>query len=125
MTVQPRALGAINMAFSLFRVVALAAFVCLLLFLFRFFSWEPSRTASDIGRGPYDEKIAFESSRKNYATSKHVQSGSGLGDSQRYEKIGSVSQLTENFDADRKRVEVAIAGHNGIIQLERASGLTG
>lgn len=112
------------MAFSLYRIAALAALVCLALFLLRFFSWEPDRTASETGIGSYEAANLFENSRKNYATAKQVQLGPGLGDSQKYEKIASVSQLTENFEADRKRVEAAIAGHGGIVQTERASGLT-
>jgi hypothetical protein len=106
------------MPFSLLRVLGIAILVCVALFLLRFFLWEPSRSSNEAGFAHASN--AFESSRKNYARTQ-----ASVGDSQRYEKIATVTQQTESFNTDRKRVETAIAEQGGIIQLERASGLTG
>jgi hypothetical protein len=105
---------------SLLRAVVVAILVFTALFVLRFFLWESSRSTSETGIGSYNAQNAFDSSRKNYA-----QTRASVGDSQRYEKIATIAQRTENFDADRKRVEAAITEQGGIIQLERTSGLTG
>jgi hypothetical protein len=108
------------MLFSLLRIVIAATLICVALFLMRFFLWEPGGSASGSVSGSNNVANAFDLSRKNYAKSL-----SGPGDSQRYEKIATVTQLTQSFDTDRKRVETAIAEQGGIVQLERASGLNG
>jgi hypothetical protein len=105
---------------SLLRAVVVAILVFTVLFVLRFFFWESSRSTSEAGFGSYNAQNAFDGSRKNYA-----QTRASVGDSQRYEKIATIAQRTENFDADRKRVEAAITEQGGIIQLERTSGLTG
>jgi hypothetical protein len=108
------------MRFSLLRILIAAILVFAALFLMHFFLWQSIPSAGGTGLGSYDAQNAFEGSRKNYA-----KTGLAAGESQRYEKIATVTQRTNNFDADRKRVETAIQEHAGIIQLERASGLTG
>ena len=108
----------------MFRIATVAALVCLALFLLRLSVFEPGRV-SETGLGPFNAQTIFENSRKNYASVKQVQQSPGIANSQKYEKIASISQLTQSFDADRKRVETAIADHGGTIQLERASGLAG
>lgn len=116
------------MAFSLFRVAMPAALICLALFLVHFFYFEPKGGIRDVGFGASGSTFSFESSRKNYASAKFSQLGAtgvGSGESQKYEKIASLTQVVDSFEADRKRIEAAIAAHGGIIQLERASGLTG
>jgi hypothetical protein len=112
------------MPFSLFRVTVGAVLVFLVLFLFRLLT-EPNRTAPEIGLASYDTRLVFEGSRKNYATAKTSGPGPGFADSQKYEKIASVTQLTDSFERDRKRIDALITDHHGIIQLERASGLLG
>lgn len=111
-------LGGDRMLFSLLRVLGIAILVCVALFLLRFFLWEPSQSSNQAGFASASN--AFESSRKNYAKTQ-----ASVGDSQRYEKIATVTQLTESFNTDRKRIETAIAEQAGVVQLERASGLTG
>jgi hypothetical protein len=66
-------------------------------------------------------------SRKNYASLKQTSAvaGQAIGDVQKYEKIASLTQRTVEFDADRARVEAAIAARQGVVQIERGSGLTG
>lgn len=108
----------------MFRIATVAALVCLALFLLRLSVFEPGRV-SETGLGPFNAQTIFENSRKNYASVKQAQQSPGIANSQKYEKIASISQLTQSFDADRKRVETAIADHGGTIQLERASGLAG
>src|SRR5215475_13344733 len=49
----------------------------------------------------------------------------GVGDSEKYEKIATLTETTRDYDADRKRVDDLISTHQGIIQLERAAGLKG
>ena len=105
----------------LLRIVVTAILICAGLFLLRFFLWESGQSTGGTEYGAYSGgQNAFEGSRKNYA-----QTRATVGDSQRYEKIATIAQRTENFDADRKRIEAAIAEQAGIIQLERSSGLTG
>jgi len=96
------------MPFSLLRVLGIAILVCVALFLLRFFLWEPSRSSNEAGFAHASN--AFESSRKNYARTQ-----ASVGDSQRYEKIATVTQQTESFNTDRKQVETAIAEQGGII----------
>ena len=72
-----------------------------------------------------DQGEAFAISRKNYATAKQAVSGQPIGNGQKYEKIASLTQRSTLFDADRLHVDAVIAAHQGIVQLERGTGLTG
>ena len=51
--------------------------------------------------------------------------GQSVRDSQKYEKIATLTELTQDFETDRKRVGDLIAKQQGIVQFERATGLTG
>jgi hypothetical protein len=112
------------MAYSFARVVVAALGVSVALFLFHLFL-VPLPGSSETGFNLQDRTSAFESSRKNYASVKVSASGLPIGDSQKYEKIASVTQLSESFDADRRLIEGRIAEYGGVTQLERAWGLTG
>lgn len=71
--------------------------------------------------------INFESGRRNYATTKvapAAMAGVPL-EHQKYEKIATLGQWTESFDADRARLLSVVATHEGLIQIERATGLSG
>lgn len=76
----------------------------------------------------------FDIGRKNYASSKRLggqipSAGPQVGpinpESQKYEKIANLTQVTNAYDDDRKRIDALIAGVEGIVQLERAIGLKG
>ena len=71
---------------------------------------------------------AIANSRKNYASAKQVApgpAGQPIGNSQKYEKIASLTQRTSAFEADRSRIDAAIAANQGIVQIERGTGLVG
>jgi hypothetical protein len=69
---------------------------------------------------------SFELAKNNYATVKLVgPSGQPVGDSQKYEKVATLTELTRNYDADRKHIDDLLTSHQGIVQFERASGLVG
>ena len=51
--------------------------------------------------------------------------GHPLGDVQRYEKIASLTQRSNDFESDKAKIDGAIADYKGIIQLERSTGLPG
>jgi Domain of unknown function (DUF4349) len=65
--------------------------------------------------------VSFEFAKSNDATAREF-----LGDdSQKYEKIASLTETTRDYDADRNRINDLVSKHQGIIQLERAAGLAG
>ena len=112
------------MAFSFARMVIATLGVSVALFLFHMFLVPPS-SSRQTGLGISDTTFAFANSRKNYASAKVIASGPPIGDSQKYEKIASVTQMSDNFDADRRLIEGRIPEYGGVTQLEHASGLTG
>ena len=112
------------MASSFARIVVAALGVSVALFLCHLFL-VPTPGSSETGFDLQDRTSAFESSRKNYASVKVSASGVPMSDSQKYEKIASVTQLSEIFDAHRRLIEARIAEYAGVTQLERASGLAG
>ena len=112
------------MASPFARIVVAVLGVSVALFLFHLFLVPPPGSP-ETGFGVPDTRGAFESSRKNYASAKVSASGLPIGDSQKYEKIASVTQLSGSFDADRRLIEGRIAEYGGVTQLERALGLTG
>ena len=112
------------MASSLGRIVVAALGGSIALFLFDLFLVPPPGSPETTLGFP-DRTSAFENSRKNYASIKVSASGLPTGESQKYEKIASVTQLSESFDAHRRLIEARIAEYAGVTQLERASGLLG
>ncbi len=71
--------------------------------------------------------VQIDSTRKNYATTQIIPAAmvAVSAQSQKYEKIATLGQVTDAFEADRARLLSAIAAHQGIIQIERATGLAG
>ena len=70
---------------------------------------------------------SFVFSRKNYASSKgkrSVPAGvSAARVDQKYEKIGTVTSRTKQFDEDEKKIRALIEKHQALIQYERSHGL--
>src|SRR5262245_41127942 len=112
------------MAFSFARVAVAAFAIAVGFFLFHLFLVPPHGTAES-SFAYQNTSSAFESGRRNYASIRAPATGMLIGDSQKYEKIATLTQASESFDADRRLIESRIAEHGGITQLERASGLSG
>jgi hypothetical protein len=107
---------------------AVAAFLAL--FLFRLLVGQPElSSASNDGSyaGYLREQGTFELSKNNYASAPKFAGPSGqpIGDSQKYEKIATLTEVSHDYDGDRKRTDDLISSHGGIVQFERASGLAG
>lgn len=69
----------------------------------------------------------FEMSKRNYATEKFKNVDTSIpapGSDQKYEKVGSASSVTDEFDEDQKRVRELIKQYEGIIQYEQMGGLS-
>ncbi len=118
------------MRFSWWRAALIAALIFLALFLFYFFTHAGRQPSIDgfVGDQSLSQSQSqFENARKNYASTKQLSATPGppQGDVQKYEKVGTLSQSTSDFDADRRRILDVTASHQGVIQLERATGLKG
>ncbi len=112
------------------RWVALGALLLFVaLVLFRFFTLEPTGSTPGIGQFSSNTQQTvgiFSTSRKNYASLKGLGgTPSAIGDSQKFEKIGSLTQVSEEFDSDKTAVDGLIRENSGIVQIERAQGLKG
>jgi hypothetical protein len=110
--------------------ILLAIAIFLALFIFRLASngQEPVSIGDFAFDGGYPaQSRSFEFSKNNYATAPKLvgPSGQAIGDSQKYEKIATLTEVTRDYDADRKRVDDLIASQQGIVQFERATGLAG
>ncbi len=69
---------------------------------------------------------SFTLDRKNYASQKQqVSAGMALGDSQKYEKIATVSMATRQFEDHRMEIDRIVTQSNGQVQLEELQGLAG
>ena len=79
------------MVFPFARIVAAVLAVSVALFLLRLF-FVPAKAVP----------ASRNDVRKNYASVKVSVSGQPVGASQKYEKIASVTQMSDNFDADRR-----------------------
>ena len=106
------------MAFPFARIVLAVLCVAVALFLFHLLLVPPPGS-HEMGLVFPDRTYAFENSRKNYASVKVSAPGLPIGDSQKYEKIASVTQVSANFDADRRLIEGRIPDYGGVTQLER------
>jgi hypothetical protein len=112
--------------FSWRLAVLVAVLVFLALFAFRIVLGP--REAAEVRDGVYADQASFENARKNYATGGKLAPGSAgqpIGDSQKYEKVATLTELTSDYETDRRSVDALVASHQGIVQLERAAGLTG
>lgn len=106
------------------RAALVAALVFLVLFGFRI-GFGPLASGHEAGGGRAQQSIQV--ARKNYATAKLSAGHAGphAGDSQKYEKVATLTELTDNYEADLKRIDSLVAAHGGIVQLESATGLAG
>lgn len=113
------------MPFSFLRMSFLAILVFLALFAYRLAFAPPHPTQQ--GNFSFSQQESIEISRKNYATAKLQMPAAGMpaGDSQKYEKVATLTQNTSDYDADRRRMDGLIAGHQGIVQFEHNTGLSG
>jgi Domain of unknown function (DUF4349) len=116
------------MQFSWQRAAVVSGLAFLALFLVRLaFEGDGGRAFDDLVIGQGSE-AQFENARKNYASQKQlsgVAPGVSMGDAQRYEKVGTLTQSTADFDKDKQRVLEVTSASQGVIQLERATGLKG
>jgi Domain of unknown function (DUF4349) len=111
------------MRFNGWLAIALAAAIFLALFAFRLVVEPPEASPASVSLGRLQ---SFDFAKNNYATAPKLQGlGQSVRDSQKYEKIATLTELTQDFEADRKRVDDLIAKQQGIVQFERATGLAG
>jgi hypothetical protein len=110
------------MQFNARRAVLVAILVFLALFAFRI-AFAP-RVPGQEGAGGFVQQQSVAMARKNYASAK-LSGAPHTGDSQKYEKVATLTELTDDFEADRKRIDSLVAEHAGIVQLESATGLAG
>ena len=118
------------MTFSPSRAVLAAGLLFLALFAGRLVLGDERAThfGQDLGAAINQASDWYEGSRKNYASfrkEKGVSEAGQIGDAGRFEKIGSLTQETAAFEADRQRVLDLVSGAKAIIQVERAMGLEG
>jgi hypothetical protein len=103
------------------RAMLVAILVFLMLFAFRI-GFAPRPAGHEAGGFVQQQSVAM--ARKNYASA-NLSAGPHTGDGQKYEKVATLTELTDDFEADRKRIDSLIAAHTGIVQLESATGLAG
>jgi len=94
------------MSFNWRLAVTLAVLVFLALFAFRLaFDQRDSTYQLSIF---FPERQSFESGRKNYATANKSApgpAGQSIGDSQKYEKIATLTEVTSDYERDRKGID--------------------
>jgi Domain of unknown function (DUF4349) len=108
--------------------IALAIYGLLLALAITDGLWRDRRATADPSSNSQSQNIDGKGDdRKNYASFKQKSAAAGqpIGDVQKYEKIASLTQRTAQFDADRARIDAAITSQQGVIQIERGSGLAG
>jgi hypothetical protein len=100
----------------------------LLFFLFRLAYGYMYVPDGDQGGWPQESSDGgFEMSKRNYATEKFKNVDTSIpapGSDQKYEKVGSASSVTGEFDEDQKKVRDLIKQYEGIIQYEQMGGLS-
>jgi hypothetical protein len=104
---------------------AIAVAIFLVLFVFRLVFGLPEVRPEIVFS--FEASRSFDLTKNNYATGQKIvgPAGQPVGDSQKYEKIATLTEVTRDYDADRKRVEGLISSQQGIVQFERAIGLVG
>ena len=116
------------------RALILAILVYAVLFAFKFVSLSlPSPEAAARGGPEFaQEQEGTGNGQKNYASLRKSAAPSpaplaapSVAETQKYEKIATLTQMTARFEEDRKRIESLIAGVTGITQTERTQGLAG
>jgi hypothetical protein len=114
------------MRFDIQRAALLAAFLFLALFAYRM-AFGPRQLTSQQGGHVAASQQSIDMARKNYATSRLSPAGQGFPDAgnQKYEKVATLTQHSSDYEADRKRIDSLIAAHQGIVQFELTTGLSG
>jgi len=104
-----------------------AAVACAIFLAMFFFRLTVDQRETGTANNSFGVSQSFEFAKNNYATTLKLvgPSGQSVGDSQKYEKIATLTELTCNYDADRKRIDDLLTSHQGIVQFERANGLEG
>src|SRR5215475_14386841 len=96
------------MRFNTGHVALPAALLFLALLAFRIFVGQ-----GEVGqeRSLLADQPSIQITRKNYATAKLSAPAGGLaaGDGQKYEKVATLTELTSDYDADRKRIDSLVA----------------
>jgi Domain of unknown function (DUF4349) len=114
---------------SLRRMIVLALGLFAALFLVRLLV--PQRMPMDWEQVSALSQQSVEQGRKNYASSAAKAAVGGVAvpavssEQQKYEKIATLSQATNDFDDDQRRIATLVSSQNSIVQVERASGLSG
>jgi hypothetical protein len=106
-------------------LLAFVAFVAAFTFRFGYATWYEGQGLSAISLGDGAQASAFNLSRKNYASEKPQSVGPSQGDTQKFEKIGTLAASTATYDADRSHLMELIASTGSVIQLEQTQGLEG
>ncbi len=68
---------------------------------------------------------SFSMARKNYASQKQAGGNISAADAQKYEKVATIGQSTQDYDADRARVDSLISSSGALTQYEQQQGLSG
>ena len=117
------------MTYSWRWAAAAAIALYLVLFAIAFISeWrDPHTDRWNAGVENGEQNEVFSNARKNYASVKQAAGPAAqpIGDSQKYEKIASLTQRSSSFEADRARIDATIATNMGLVQIERGVGLKG
>lgn len=111
---------------TFWRAFFIAVVVFLMLFGARFAYrlYQPAANSGVYGYG--DSAPAFEMSRKNYASEKTKPSNApSLGDTQKFEKVASLAQVSRAFEEDLAALRALIGSQKGIVQYEKSRGLPG
>ncbi len=114
-------------------LILLAGFVALFLFRFLYGYITHPASGNEIEQVAGGYQGSFQYAGKNYATksAKFEKVGGGGGTraplsvDQKYEKIGTVSTKSKDYDADEKKIRETIVDLGGLIQFEQSSGLEG
>ena len=108
-------------AFARAAFAGLALFAAL--FIAKFEIGDGAVSPADVAL--YGGSYSFEMARKNYASQKQIGGTIAASDVQKYEKVATIGQSTQDFDADRAKAEALIASVGGLTQYEQQQGLSG
>lgn len=105
------------------KIFIVLILIFLILFIFRFIY---SFIEKDFTPNQNTILDSFEIGRKNYASEKKISNeGQTSKIDQKYEKVGTISSSTNEFDKSESEIRTLIKSTNSIIQFEMNSGLSG
>jgi len=76
----------------------------------------------------YYDAAGINPGKRNYASVKYSAlspAGQAISDSQKFEKVATLTEQTSAYDDDRRKIDAAIETYKGVVQFEQAKGLTG